>query len=173
MRYIIKPVYYHLGGINATTFEESKSFTKTLHKSLVAGWACRLEMDDCVQNAIKYFNQWKTSRNPNTENDIPVDLRPTVYCTAIRHGNEEDWQFLWQRYKESNVATEKRTIIFSLACSRNTKTLSNYIDMTYNKNGNIRKQDATYAFSSVARNEVGFPLAKEYFMENIDKLNDL
>ncbi|XP_023306164.2 aminopeptidase N-like [Lucilia cuprina] len=172
MRYIIKPVYYYLGGVNATTFEDSSSFTKVLHKSLIAGWACRLEMEDCVQNSIKYFQQWKTSRNPNTENNIPVDLRPTVYCTAIRHGNHDDWQFLWQRYKESNVATEKRTIIFSLACSRDTKTLANYVDMTYDKTGHIRKQDASYAFSSVARNEVGFPLAKQYFMENIDKLND-
>lgn len=170
MRYIIKPVYYYLGGINATSSDDS--FSKVLHKSLIAGWACRLEMKDCVQNSIKYFNAWKSSKDPSTENSIPVDLRPTVYCTAIRHGNEEDWQFLWKRYQDSNVATEKRTIIFSLACSRNTKTLKEYVETTYDKEGLIRKQDATYAFSSVARNEIGFPIAKDYFMENIDKLND-
>ena len=171
MRHIITPVYNDLGGINATTFDDSNSFSKILHKAMTAGWACRLEMEDCVQNSIKYFNEWKAASEPNEENKIPVDLRPTVYCTAIRHGNEEDWNFLWQRYKESNVATEKRTIIFALSCSRNTKTLRNYIDMTYER-GQIRKQDSAYAFGSIIRNEFGFNIAKDYYMENIDKLND-
>lgn len=171
MRVIINPIYFHLDGLNATKADASHS--QILHKALIAGWACRLEVDDCVSTAVNYFKQWRSVPDPNEQNEIPVDLRSTVYCTAIRHGSDDDWQFLWQRYKESNVATEKRTIIFALGCSRNRQILRNYIKMTYDKQELIKKQDTAYAFGSVARNEVGYPLAQDYYIEKIDELYEL
>lgn len=172
MRYIIEPIYYHLDGLN-NTLETSKTHSEILLKSLVTGWACRIELEDCIQSAVNYFQQWKLAKNPDEDNKIPADLRPTVYCTAIRHGDKDDWDFLWQRYKASNVATEKRTIIISLGCSRNEKVLRDYIDLTFDKAEHIRKQDVTFAFSSVARSEAGAPIAREYYAENIASLYEL
>ncbi|XP_075145643.1 aminopeptidase N-like [Haematobia irritans] len=171
LRYIIEPIYFHLDGLNNTN-AASKSHSQILLKSLVTGWACRIEVEDCVQTAVNYFQQWKLSKNPDSENFIPADLRPTVYCTAIRHGDKDDWDFLWQRYRASNVATEKRTIIVSLGCSRNDKILKEYIDLTFDKAEYIRKQDVTFAFSSVARSEVGAPIARNYYTDNIEQLHE-
>lgn len=166
----MKPVYNDLNGVNATAFEPP-SFTKTMLKSLIADWACRLEIGDCVENSLAYFKTWKLSKNAAIKNKIPVDLAPTVYCAAISNGNEDDWQFLLRIYKESKVTTGKLNLLKSMACSRNTRTLSEYLDLIYGTSGLISKQDATSVFSSVARNEVGFPIAKKYFIKNIDKLN--
>ncbi|XP_061389995.1 aminopeptidase N-like [Musca vetustissima] len=171
LRYIIEPIYNHVDGLNHS-LESSKSHSEILLKSLVTGWACRIELEDCVKSAVAYFQQWKLSKNPDDENQIPADLRPTVYCTAIRHGDKDDWQFLWQRYRASNVATEKRTIIVSLGCSRNEKVLRDYIDLTFDKAEYIRTQDVTFAFSSIARSEVGAPLARDYFAENLAALHN-
>ncbi|KAI9580704.1 hypothetical protein GQX74_013205 [Glossina fuscipes] len=170
MRTIIRPVYYYLNGLNYTRPEYEMSHITILHKSLISSWACRLEIHDCINTAIRYFHEWKQSANPQDNNHIPVDIRPIVYCTAIRHGGKDDWNFLWQIYLASNVASEKHAIIFSLSCSNNATILRTYINMAYDKNEYIRRQDATFAFSSVARNEIGFTLAKDYFISNIDQL---
>jgi hypothetical protein len=37
---------------------------------------------------------------------IDQDLKSTVYCTGISDGGEEEWDFLYQQYKSSNVAAE-------------------------------------------------------------------
>uniref|UniRef100_A0A1A9WJU5 Aminopeptidase N n=1 Tax=Glossina brevipalpis TaxID=37001 RepID=A0A1A9WJU5_9MUSC len=173
MRTIIKPVYYYLNGLNYTRPEYEMPHITILHKSLISSWACRLEILDCVNTAIRYFDEWKRSTNPRTDNHIPVDIRPIVYCTSIRHGNKDDWNFLWKIYLESNVASEKHAIIFSLSCSYNGTLLRTYIEMTYDKNEYIKRQDSTFAFSSIARNEIGYHLAKDYFINNIDKLYEL
>lgn len=49
---------------------------------------------------------------------IPVDLASTVYCSAIEHGTEEEWNFLWNRYKSTNLAAEKRTMLNALGCTK-------------------------------------------------------
>lgn len=162
----MKPVYTYVNGVNATDFMKSQ----TMVKSLIVDWACRLEIGDCVEISLAYFKKWKLSENAIINNNIPVDLRPTVYCAAISNGNEDDWQFLLRMYKESMVTTGKLNLVTSMACSRNTTTLRQYLDLIYDTPGFISKKDATSAFSSMALNAAGFPIAKEYFIKNIDKL---
>lgn len=48
---------------------------------------------------------------------IPKDLRGVVYCTAVRGGDQIEWDFLWSRYLKSNVGSEKGTILNALGCS--------------------------------------------------------
>ena len=57
---------------------------------------------------------------------IDVDMKSTVYCNAIGYGNEEEWDFAWERYKESNVATEKRSLLGGLSCSNKIWLLNRY-----------------------------------------------
>lgn len=49
---------------------------------------------------------------------INVDLKSTVYCTAIENGGEEEWNFGWERYVNGNVDSEKATLRNALACTR-------------------------------------------------------
>lgn len=45
-------------------------------------------------------------------------MKTVVYCEAIKQGGEDEWNFLWQQYKESNVGTEKNLILGALGCTR-------------------------------------------------------
>lgn len=92
-----------------------------------------------------------------------------VYCTAIRKGNEKQWRFLWQRYFASNVGAEKTMIISALTCSREQWLLSRYLDWSLNSTL-VRKQDAAIVFSGVAKEEVGFYLARNFFYDRIDDI---
>ena len=40
-----------------------------------------------------------------------------VYCTAIREGGEEEWEFAWGRYQAANVASEKSRLLSALGCT--------------------------------------------------------
>lgn len=99
-----------------------------------------------------------------------MDLRSVVYCTAIKNGKEAEWSFLWHAYLSSNVGSEKTMIITALSCSREQWLLSRYLDWSLNATSGVRKQDATFVFGGVARAEIGFPLAKQFFYEKTDEI---
>lgn len=55
---------------------------------------------------------------------INPDLRQTVYCTAINDGGQEEWDFAWSRYLNTNVASDKEILLTALACSKDIWILS-------------------------------------------------
>lgn len=58
---------------------------------------------------------------------VPTDLRNAVYCVGIRTGGQDAWEFLWERYKKSNVGNEQNVILSSLGCSREVWILNRFI----------------------------------------------
>jgi aminopeptidase N len=57
-------------------------------------------------------------------NRIPANLRSVVFCTALEQGDEKEWNFLWDRYKESIITTEQVTILSALGCTKNVSLLT-------------------------------------------------
>lgn len=169
---LLTPIYYHLHGLNATN-TGSTSHTYIQHKSLITSWACRLEMTDCVNVSLNYFQRWKQYQRPDENNFIPVDLRTTVYCTAIRHGSKDDWNFLFKRYEESMVSAERQTILFALTCTKKIYTLKKYLQFMFDPVYGMSMEESRHAFTSVARSLFGYRLALNYFLKNIDHLNIL
>ncbi|XP_064551050.1 aminopeptidase Ey-like [Drosophila montana] len=164
---LIEPIYLHMNGLN-DTFGKIERQDQVLLKTMVGNWACQYLVSDCVPVAQAYYRAWLGEKEPDKKNPVPINLRQTVYCTAIRHGNDADWQFLWTRYKNSNVAAEKRTMLFSLGCTREVWLLQRYLALTFEPKEGIRKQDSMWAFQAVAYNEIGFHLARDYFINNVD-----
>lgn len=52
-----------------------------------------------------------------------MNIRPVVYCTAIAEGGQVEWDFLWNKYLETNVAAERTIILQALGCSKNKAVL--------------------------------------------------
>lgn len=100
-----------------------------------------------------------------------MDLRPVFYCSAIKNGSEKEWDFLMERNKASNVASEKAMIMTALSCSRDRLLLRRYLDYSLNSKI-IPKQDMDYVFSGMVQSEFGFNIAKEFFHDNIDVIHD-
>ncbi|XP_017008819.3 aminopeptidase Ey-like isoform X2 [Drosophila takahashii] len=170
MKKLLSPIYEHLNGMN-DTFSSIQQQNEILLKTTVVDWACQYQVSDCVPRAQSYFRRWKSEANPDEKNPIPINFRSTVYCTAIRHGTDEDWDFLWTRYKKSNVGSEQQTILATLGCSREVWILQRYLEMAFNPKGGIRKQDSTLVFQAVASRQIGILLAKKYFMENVELIH--
>ncbi|KMZ06577.1 aminopeptidase N [Drosophila simulans] len=169
-RRLITPIYEHLNGINDTVASEQQQ-DKTILKAMVADWACLFEVSDCVTHALSYYRSWRSEANPDEVNPVPLGFRDVVYCTAIKHGSVEDWDFLWTRYQKANVATEKQIILDSLGCSQEVWVQQRYLERNFDGMGDIRKQDSTSVFQAIATSEVGFLLAKKYLMDNVDSIS--
>ncbi|XP_037711087.1 aminopeptidase N [Drosophila subpulchrella] len=166
IRKLITPIYEHLKGINDTESSIQQP-DQILLRTMVANWACSYQISDCETQSLSYFRKWRSDVNPDENNPVPISLRSIVYCTSIKRGSDEDWEFLWMRYQKANVANEKETIMDSLACSLEVWQLQRYLEINFDPKGEIRKQDSASVFQSIASTKIGFLLAKKYLMDNV------
>lgn len=61
-------------------------------------------------------------------------------------------------------------IISALSCSKEQWLLTRYLDWSLNSTSGVRKQDAIIVFAGVARSEVGFPLARQFFQQKVEDI---
>ncbi|KAI4459110.1 protease m1 zinc metalloprotease [Holotrichia oblita] len=148
------------------TITDATPHVTVLKTALTLQWACELELEDCVNTANDLFNGLV-----NNGVDVNPNIRSTVYCSALRQAETSDsWDFLWERYQSSRLATEQAIILTALGCSRDEAILKQYLqyslDSTY-----IRKQDANTVFSAVlAGNPENVEVAFEFLKENVNEI---
>ncbi|CAH0554039.1 unnamed protein product [Brassicogethes aeneus] len=170
MKQLLQPMYSKMGGFKVAK-AKSDLLQQIKLQTLITSRSCRFEVDDCVKEAKEQFENWM--KVADKENPIDPDLRGVVYCTTLKHSGEKEWDFLWKQYTISNVATEKNSILSALGCIKDPKILQRYLDWTLDKKSGIRVQDIPLVFGAVARNEVGFKLAKEFFYKSIATLQKI
>lgn len=71
------------------------------------------------------------------------------------------------------MATEKNSILGALGCSQQTWLLNRYLEWSLDSNSGVRKQDSSLVFTSVAGRDVGFYIAKDFFITNIKRIYNL
>ncbi|XP_030369807.1 aminopeptidase N-like [Scaptodrosophila lebanonensis] len=163
IKYLITPIYKHLDGMNNNLMKLG-----TLQKKLkiqILGWACYHNVLDCAERAAEMFAVWRNNPEPDKQNPIPLDMRATVYCTAIRNGRDDDWKFLWERYTISKEADDRVVLLSSLACTSKVWLLQRLIEALMQNNGPIPEIDTQFALESIASQTIGFHLTKAYVIE--------
>jgi len=152
-------------------FEEKEDDTQVtlLHRVSVLTWACRLGLGDCVKNATDIFREYEGTAG---NKPIPANLKSLIFCTALEHGDEKEWNILWARYKESIITTEQVTILSALGCTKNVSLLTQYLEMSIDENSGIRKQDAASVFSAVYSNPYGVETAFNFLKSNFQKISE-
>jgi aminopeptidase N len=98
-------------------------------------------------------------------------LKFLVYCTAIKHGEEEEWNFAWERYLNSTMSSEKELLLQALGCTKEYWLLKRYLERSISNEG-IRKQDVFRVFSSVSNNVWGQPIAFNFIKNNWKRLRN-
>lgn len=124
--------------------DENMAYSEVYAKVLALQWRCLLENDDCIKEAKKLYSGMTTRLGP-----INANVRNVVYCSALRHSNvSDDWNFLYNKYKESLVANEKEVILTALGCTKDKVLLKNYLELSVNP-VEIRKHDGINVFKAV------------------------
>ncbi|KAK8743374.1 hypothetical protein OTU49_001406, partial [Cherax quadricarinatus] len=123
----------------------------TLNKRVLAlHFACRLGHQPCVTNATQLFIKWMNS--PLNESVVSANVQSTVLCTGISKGGEDEWNSGWARYTRSNVASEKKILLYAMGCSKEMWILARYLQMAFTSKSGVRKQDSSLVFTAVASN---------------------
>ncbi|RLU27565.1 hypothetical protein DMN91_001369 [Ooceraea biroi] len=153
--------------------QEKDEHLDKLNRELVLQWACKLRKPECTKKSKDLFAAWRG----DTSKRIPRNARAAVYCTAIRDGTTEDWKFLWQKYQETNFASEKKMFISALGCSADATNLQTYLRTAveeYNiPNATFRKQDVAAVFSSVySASQLGVNVVLDFLINNINDIVD-
>ncbi|CAH8469708.1 unnamed protein product [Schistosoma intercalatum] len=88
--------------------------------------ACIAEHHLCVNKTTDLFRQWMSK--PET-NPIRPDLRFITYCTAIRHGGQQEWKFLESQLTLNDSVNEEETEnkMLALTCSRDKEIMKEYL----------------------------------------------
>ena len=139
-------------------------------RSEVLRAVCYLGHQDCINKSIEKFHAWYHEPNPDANNKISANIRSTVYCTAIKYGELAYWDFAWERYKRTNVASEKEILRGALSCTREPWRLIKFMELALDPTSEIRRQDSVSVFRAVASNPVGDRLAFDFIRSNWDRV---
>ncbi|XP_017892658.2 putative aminopeptidase-2 [Ceratina calcarata] len=141
-----------------------------LSRDLILTWMCKLDHESCVNQAMNLFNEWRRTM----KNNISPNARPAVYCTAVRDNNT-NWNFLWEQYLSTNLASEQRIMLDALGCARNESSLKSYVSASLRKvvEPGIRKQDVNTAFASIYNSgEAGVNFLINFIVKEYKQLHD-
>jgi len=158
----LQPLYERLG------FEEQPddSFLDEKLRIVMFQLLCRLDHKECNDYSLYLLNEWMSLPDPDTTNPIPTSLQTTVLCSGIGRGDVSHWDFLWERYINSNNANEKVNIMTALSCSSEIWILERYLEMALNEESGVRKQDGYRVIVGVSRNIVGRYVAWNWIRQN-------
>jgi len=170
MRNLVDPLYNRVGFKARPNDQPLDVFLR----KLAINWACSLGNIDCIDKTKSDFKVWMDKLDPDAEgsNPIDVDMKSTLYCHAIQNGAEDEWDFAWERYKNSNVATEKRALLGGLSCTKEIWLLNRYLNMSLTEGSGIRKADGRSVISRVAINSIGRDLAFDFIRDKWDRVID-
>ncbi|KAL3203647.1 hypothetical protein MRX96_041835 [Rhipicephalus microplus] len=118
--------------------EESKdeSMQISILRSSVLTLSCDYEHNPCVSFCRRMFNNLKTNYDA-AYHMVPHSYRPLVFCQAIKHGNEEDFNFLWKHYELSANTQERVVLLKALSCTTDLKLLERLLLQLVNKNSGV------------------------------------
>ena len=167
MKGLLSSIYKEIGGFYVKI--TNNKLENIRFRRMITAWGCTYKAGDCVEDAQNLFNKWL--ENPSN-NVIPKEFRSTVYCNAIKYGSEKEWNFLWNQYKHTNIASEKTLLLSALGCAREVWLLERYLEWAIDDLSGIRKQDALLIFNSVARGDIGFYVAKHFLWKKIGDIQN-
>ncbi|XP_071800471.1 aminopeptidase N-like isoform X2 [Asterias amurensis] len=159
MRGQVTPMYEVLGWNNTGDHQTR------LHQGLAPSMACRYNNDECIQASLHLYSQWMASP---TNNIVHPDIQPTVYCSAIAAGGQDEWDFAFDVYRNPNTPLPvKDRLVQAMGCSQQPWILSTYLKYILGDAINKAK-DEVDAIVAVAHNAVGLPIAWDFFRANWD-----
>jgi len=161
---------YESVGFNTSVTDDHPT---KLIRNTVLTWACNFNSTVCLNSASNFFIQWINDTNGN--NPISPDLRSVVYCSALINGGEDEWNFLWEQYQKTNVATDQVLILNALGCTTKPDLLNRYLNYSINPDSGIRLQDRQSVFSAVYSRAGGVDIALSFLENNFETIqqNDI
>ncbi|XP_076261185.1 endoplasmic reticulum aminopeptidase 1-like isoform X2 [Rhynchophorus ferrugineus] len=148
MRKLLKPITQYVG------WKSSGSHINQLIRAKVLSAAVLCELNETVTHAKSLFQKWMLNNET-----LDPNLKEVVYSAGIKFGGMAEWQFCWNAYNSTNIASERILLLKALGQPRGDPwLLQRYLIETLDKN-TIRPEDVTIVLEVVAANPEGKLLA--------------
>lgn len=110
-----------------------------------------------------------------TANDFHPNVRPEMYCGAMRSSLKADFDAVWRRLLSSSDANYRNMLITALACTTSTDLLSTYLNSSlpatnpYPNNVTYRADELVRVFNAVYQSgPTGLRLAIPFLTTNVN-----
>ena len=155
---LIQPIYNEIGWKEGTG-SEADNYTTAQLRPLILGMACNVGNKHCLSMAGQKFLAWKENGT-----QISPDLRPVVYKYGMKSvgGDQETWDWLFERYRSETNAQEKAKLLSGLASVESPWLLSRLIDLARDIS-NVREQDYFTLMANISGNRVGEPIVWDFY----------
>ncbi|XP_076438167.1 uncharacterized protein LOC143277263 isoform X2 [Babylonia areolata] len=127
--------------------------------------ACKYDHVTCTNTASSLVSDWMNGLG----NSINVNLRSVMYCTAVREGGHDVWDFIHLRYQEEGDPTEKSRLRSALGCSKDPAVLYTFLDMCLYEE-EVPRPETPSCLSAVAGNRYGRDVALNFLLEHFPEL---
>lgn len=111
-------------------------------------------------------------------NTVRPNMRPWVYCSGLRQGTADDFNFYWARYLETDHASDQLVMIQAAGCTSDTDSLNNFWNAITAPGADnlpdvIRPQDISSAISSaITGNEENTLRSFAWFQANLERVRN-
>ncbi|XP_070544138.1 glutamyl aminopeptidase-like [Ptychodera flava] len=144
--------------------DEGEHLEKYLRGDIIT-MACDNGNKDCLNDALKYFQDWKDDK------DIPSDFRSPVYKYGISAGSKDDWELMFEKYMNEQQASERSRLMYGLAQTRHVWLISRYLDYVWDENV-VKNQDFFTVINYIANNPVATTIVWDWVRTNWQRMVD-
>lgn len=149
------PLYQKLG------FNDTGSHLEIYKRNIVLGTMCGAGESSCLSQASRYFQNWMEKNQ-----SVPANFRSLVYFYGIRNGGVKEWDFAFEQFQKTTVASERRNILFGLSGTTESWILTRYLEYSIDST-KIKAQDTSRVIYFIANyNPQGRHLAWQFLKIN-------
>nr|AWT22996.1 aminopeptidase N [Hyphantria cunea] len=159
LRNLTAPLYQELG------FEASatEGHVIAFHRNIILGINCRHGNTDCVNTASQLLEDLKNNRIQS----LNPDIQTLVFCSALRGGSEENFNYLWEMYLRSTDSGQQSILLNALGCTSNEERRTFYLNQVIASDSQVREQDRhTIVVSVINSSPESLDAALDFIHEN-------
>ncbi|CAG0889728.1 unnamed protein product [Darwinula stevensoni] len=142
-------------------WNDSGSHVTKLLRDSVCHLAIQIDMAEALDRGHQLFNAWRNGA------EMAPNLLSCVYKAGIKRGNEEEFNFLWDKYQLETDPQEKVNFIKALASSRTSSRLQRLLDWSMNATL-VARQDLSTVFGVMCGHPLGHFMAWRHLRLNWD-----
>jgi len=146
-RNLLGPIYDTLGWVDKGNHVDRLLRVKVIRALIEA------DHKDAVEKTKEMFVAFKKENKT-----VPSNLRILVFSVGIMTGNQDDWNWCYDLYTNTNIPSDRALLLSAMGDSNDIFVLQNYLSLSLNQS-QVRGQDVHSVLSSVASNPSGTLLA--------------
>lgn len=159
--------YYEFTGIED---EDGELRLKKYSRNIAISWACNMGSIHCRTDTLSALRSIIA-----TNGEFHQNVRDVLYCAALRSGDRNDYEFVWERMSNYDDQAYRNILINALGCTSTNELLEEFLNSSLNstnsRNGTeYRTGEHIRIFNAVYQSGVqGLNLALPFLITNLEE----